>query len=303
MGPSHGLPERSGSSDGGCVPGARDGISWRLPAAALRDHVVCYSGFQTEFAMPRRRLELPIGLITLVFSFQEGLRLSAAGSARAAYRAMLTGPRVFPTVGEHSGAVYGIEVNVTLTGAYRLFGIPMRHFESAYLDLADVLGADSDRLTDRLRDAPGWPERFDVLDRALTGRLDTARTVAPEVGWAVSRLCTQRGGPRTLAAITDETGWSPRLLRARFQEQVGLSPKAMARVGRLQQALRMLAAGDSGALTAVLCGFHDQAHLSREVKAMTGLTPSVFARVRGGLPPGSPLDRVPGRMTSVVLEG
>ncbi|MFE4856333.1 helix-turn-helix domain-containing protein [Streptomyces sp. NPDC056670] len=287
----------------GCVQGARDGISWRLPAAALRPHVVCYSGFQTEFATPRRRLELPIGLITLVFSFHEGLRLSAEGSARAAHRAMLTGPRVFPTLGEHSGVVHGVEVNMTLTGAYRLFGIPMRHFESAYLDLADVFGAGSDRLADRLRDAPGWPERFDVLDRELAGRLDEARTVAPEVRWAVSRLCTRGGGPRTLTAIADETGWSPRLLRARFQEQVGLSPKSMARVGRLQQALRMLAAGGSGAQTAALCGFHDQAHLSREVKAMTGLTPSAFARARGGLPPGSPLDRVPGRMTSVVLEG
>jgi hypothetical protein len=41
--------------------------------------------------------------------------------------------------------------------------------------------------------------------------------------------------------------------------------------------------------------------LRPHVKAMTGLPPARFAVLRGGLPPGSALDRMPGRITSVLL--
>ena len=56
-------------------------------------------------------------------------------------------------------------------------------------------------------------------------------------------------------------------------EQIGLGPKAAARVLRLQRARRLLASGRGQAETAAMCGFYDQAHLSGEFKAMTGCTP------------------------------
>lgn len=45
----------------------------RRPAVPLRPLVINYTGFQTEFTAPRRRLELPTGCVTLVFNFSEGL--------------------------------------------------------------------------------------------------------------------------------------------------------------------------------------------------------------------------------------
>ncbi|MEU7725597.1 helix-turn-helix domain-containing protein [Streptomyces sp. NPDC040724] len=107
--------------------------------------------------------------------------------------------------------------------------------------------------------------------------------------------------PEALSSITGEVGRSSRHLRARFGPQVGPAPKAVARVARLQRALRLRSLGLEGAEVAAFGGFHDQAHRIREFKAMTGLTPSRFAARRGGLPPGSALDRVPGRVTSLPL--
>jgi transcriptional regulator GlxA family with amidase domain len=80
--------------------------------------------------------------------------------------------------------------------------------------------------------------------------------------------------------LAEEVGWSARHLENRFREQIGLGPKAAARVLRLQRARRLLAAGRGAAETAALCGFYDQAHLSGEFKTMTGCTPREFTAAR-----------------------
>lgn len=105
--------------------------------------------------------------------------------------------------------------------------------------------------------------------------------------------------------LADEVGWSVRQLENRFREQIGLGPKAAARVLRLQRARRLLAAGRSQAETAAACGYYDQAHLSGEFRAMTGCTPREFTAARGtpsAPPPGPPgTDRMAGEATSLVL--
>ncbi|MET9607118.1 helix-turn-helix domain-containing protein [Streptomyces sp. NPDC006512] len=304
-----GFPDTKGFLDAPTrpSPAAAPAGSRRRPAAVLRPHVLNYTGFRTRFEAPRRRLELPTGCVTLVFTFSEGLWVTRTGelsTARlrpaAVSRALVSGPRTVPALGVHAGAVHGLEVNMSPLGAYRLFGIPMVHFEEALVDLAEVLGPQGRHLTERLQALDGWPERFDLLDSVFAARLDGGPAVTPEVRGALARLWTDGG---SLARATEETGWSPRHLRARFREQVGLPPKAVARLFRLQHALRRLAAGAAPARVAAACGYHDQAHFGRDVKAMTGLPPARFAALRGGLPPGSALDRVPGRITSVLLPG
>ncbi|MCX4525630.1 MULTISPECIES: AraC family transcriptional regulator [unclassified Streptomyces] len=277
----------------------------RRPAAALRPHIVNYTGFRTRFPAPRHRLELPTGYVTLVFSFGEGLWVTRTGGPaatrlRPASGAMLSGPRTGAALGVHAGAVHGLEVNMSPLGAYRLFGIPVAQFEDAHVDLAEVLGPAGRHLTERLHSLGSWEARFRLLDDLFTARLERGPTASPEVRAALTRLWEDSG---SLARATAETGWSARHLRARFREQVGLSPKGVARVFRLQHALRLLAAGTAPARVAAACGYHDQAHLGREVKALTGLAPSRFTALRAGLPPGSVLDRVPGRITSVLLSG
>ncbi|MDJ0385324.1 helix-turn-helix domain-containing protein [Streptomyces sp. G-G2] len=284
---------------------AASGSVRRRPTAALRPYIANYIGFHTWFDAPRRRLELPTGFVSLVFTFTDGLWISrtedpAAAPPRQASRAMVSGPRTVPAIGVHAGAVRGLEVNMSPLGAYRLFGLPMAYFEDAHVDLVDVLGATWQSLPDRLQQLDAWQERFALLDEVLCARLDGGPHPSPEVRGALWRLWTDGG---SLSGVAAETGWSARTLRARFREQVGLSPKGVSRVFRMQHALRLMSAGTSLAQVAAVCGYHDQAHLSRDLKAMTGLAPSRFVKLRGGLPPGSVLDRVPGRISSVMLSG
>lgn len=91
-----------------------------------------------------------------------------------------------------------------------------------------------------------------------------------------------------LPALTDRLGISERHLRRRFHDTVGYGPKTLQRVLRLRTFVRRAAEGDSDlAGLAAAAGYADQAHLTRECRDLTGVTPSVLAgRGSTSWPPG-----------------
>lgn len=88
---------------------------------------------------------------------------------------------------------------------------------------------------------------------------------------AVSRLGVP--GAR-VADVAAEVGYSERQLNRRVLAAVGYGPKMLARVARL----RRLVAIEAGPLAAraLTAGYASQAHMSDEVRELTGLTPVRF---------------------------
>jgi AraC-like DNA-binding protein len=76
--------------------------------------------------------------------------------------------------------------------------------------------------------------------------------------------------------ISGELGWSRRRLVETFRQSVGLTPKTLARVLRFDHALSLWKADPQlpWADLAFDAGYHDQAHFSREVRALSGQTPT-----------------------------
>ena len=85
----------------------------------------------------------------------------------------------------------------------------------------------------------------------------------------------------------DETGWSRRHVTERFRRQLGLSPKAYARLLRFEHASSLLGeppAGRTLAEVATEAGYYDQSHLSRDFVALAGMTPGAVAADAGLAP-------------------
>jgi transcriptional regulator GlxA family with amidase domain len=81
-----------------------------------------------------------------------------------------------------------------------------------------------------------------------------------------------------VAELARELGWSRRRLVARFREEVGLPPKAAARMQRFEHARSVAGRADrpDWARIAVECGYYDQSHLINDFRAVTGQTPVTF---------------------------
>jgi AraC-like DNA-binding protein len=95
---------------------------------------------------------------------------------------------------------------------------------------------------------------------------------------ARAHLTERWNQPIRLGELSTVAGLSPFELARRFRQQVGLPPHAFQLDLRVNNARRLLAAGETPAAVAAACGFADQPHLTRAFKRLVGVTPAAFAR-------------------------
>jgi len=228
-----------------------------------------YQGFDQSMDAPVRRLELPHAGIVLIVSL--GPRIDVDGDAHGSFVAGLYDAPVTVTDDGHQSC---LQANLTPLGARMLLGLPMRELAGRTVALDDVLGGGD--LAQRLAELPTWPARFAALDAFLLRRLRDAVAPRPDVAYAWARL-EHTGGRVAIGALCGELGCSGRHLSARFGEEVGMAPKAFARVLRFERAAALLADGVRPAQVSATCGFADQSHLNREFRALAGRSPVALA--------------------------
>lgn len=230
-----------------------------LPHPRLRPFVAGYAGFAARpLGTALRRRALPLNQAIVVIDF--------IGPERH-----VTGPRSAGEVYEQVGRRRGIAVELTPAGVSALLGVPTRELVGATVALDEVLGRRGVRLVEQLDAAPSWAARFGVLDERLSAWLDPDRIPAGPVLQAWSRLQDSAGRVR-IGGLADGLGISRRYLEIGFQRQIGLTPKTVARIARFQRAVQLLGRPVAQLETALACGYADQQHFSREIRAMTGIT-------------------------------
>jgi AraC-like DNA-binding protein len=107
-------------------------------------------------------------------------------------------------------------------------------------------------------------------------RVCRARRLDPQVAWIAARI-TESGGRAPIAALREHTGLSKTRLATLFREQIGMLPKAYARVVRFRRALALLDDEPSSLAEAALdAGYYDQSHMTTEFRELGGLTPREF---------------------------
>lgn len=113
-----------------------------------------------------------------------------------------------------------------------------------------------------------------VLDAILLRHLMRAAPIDP-LAVAAGRLLLRE--PGRIADVARRMGVSPRHLTRTFHHAVGLTPKMFARISRFQRVAAVLdddgAGGEVLAGVALACGYYDQSHLVRDVRAFAGGTP------------------------------
>ncbi|WP_367321841.1 helix-turn-helix domain-containing protein [Streptomyces sp. HUAS ZL42] len=285
---AHGVPAGAGA-----VEVARLGGLWRVTRPwhpGLRPFLRSYVGYGEAVTSPYEARLVPTGRATLVISLAEPFtqvrRLGVPGGDSGTIGSLVVGLEDRPAICVHPGGQEAIRVEFTPLGAYRLFGMPMSELTNLAIEVRDVLGPAAGTLVERLASTGDWAARFDLLDAALLARLGRGPEPAPEVGHAW-RLLSASAGAVPISRIAAEVGWSQGYLIRRFTQQIGLTPKASARVLRFRHAVAMLNRG-TASLTEIstACGFYDQAHLNREFRAIAGTTPGQMVasrRVEGAL--------------------
>jgi len=208
---------------------------------------------------------------------------------------LLLCPSAYVVFGTHSPGVHGaVTRRVTAQligdgwvfgtrfkpGAFRTFADRSMHdLCDRVVPLREVFDADGERLSDGVCAAHETDARV-----ALVEAFFTARATKPSAdAQVVERAVTLARSEHELSRVQDlaaRVGVSVRVLEMKFREFVGMSPKVMLLRCRVQEAAMCLLAGErvDFAELALRCGYVDQAHLIREFKLQTGLTPGQYVR-------------------------
>lgn len=166
-------------------------------------------------------------------------------------------------------------------GAAPLFDFPLAEISDERHELESCLPRTLGRLGEELAEIDGTPERVERFRSRLSARLHRGRSPDRLVASAVAEI-HRAGGRGTVASLARELEVGRRRLERRFRRDVGLAPKELCRIVRLQSLLRRLErrCGRRGASRpgwvglAHEHGFADQSHLVREFRQLTGTTPS-----------------------------
>jgi AraC-like DNA-binding protein len=252
-------------------------VSWevvrRAPLPVLRPYVhSALEGWAQTAGRATTLREVPFPGVPLILSLDSGWEIDRSGRRTS----FVAGLHDVPTLVRGEPTWTCIELRLTPLGAHRLVQVPMHELRNASIELDELL-PETGELADGLRETTSWETRFDLLEAFLARRLTDSTPPSPEVEWSWQRLVSSRGRVR-ISVLEQETGWSPRRLITRFREQIGLSPKAAARVIRFDRAASALRSGTATSLAALAydCGYADQPHLNREFRELAGTTPAAF---------------------------
>lgn len=233
---------------------------------------------------------LPSGLahVVLRLSGPPLTMLSAHGTgpAQVLRRGIVGGPRTSAYIKEVADAeTVGAELTAGATLA--LLGVPGRQLAERHAPLDDVLGRVTERWCDELAGLPSGHARAQRFEALLLGRLRESVS-PPVVRHAIARFSDSHATV-SVSEVVRESGYSHRRFISLFEESTGITPKRFTRVVRFRKTLEALRRGEPhaerpeslGSLAAEL-GYADQAHLTREFREYTGITPARYRQSQPG---------------------
>lgn len=185
--------------------------------------------------------------------------------ARADGSVVIAGPDTGPHLSDLAPMSPVVGVRLRPGAAAAVLGVPLHELRDQRTALAELWGEEGRRLEEALASAD--TSRMWHLVAAVAARREAPDPLVS----AGARQLTREPRVR-VADLARDLGLSERQLLRRFDDAVGYGPKVLARVLRLQRLLEL--PGDGLAGLALQAGYADQAHMSTEVRRLTGLTPA-----------------------------
>lgn len=230
---------------------------------------------------------LPSGLAHVVLRLSGPplymLSANGRGPAQVIRSGIVGGPRTSAYIKQVANAeTVGAELTAGATLA--LLGVPGRLLAEQHAALDDLLGPVTESWCDELAGLSTGRARAQRFEALLLSRL-REHVLPPVVRHAIARF-SDVTNEVSVADVVSESGYSHRRFISLFEESTGITPKRFARLVRFRRTLEALKRCEQGAESlgalAVALGYADQAHLTREFRDYTGITPARYRQSQPG---------------------
>ena len=159
-------------------------------------------------------------------------------------------------------------------GFFKLFGVPMAAFTDQRIDLKVVLGNEAVLLENQILESSTHQQRINTIEQFLRNKLCRTSIRIDVVDNALSTIL-QRRGILSINQLSDDLCISPRQVRRRFTEKVGISPKLFSRIVRFNYISGLFSTAKASWTDMVQEGeYYDQAHFIRDFCDFSGRKPT-----------------------------
>lgn len=189
-------------------------------------------------------------------------------------------------VHQFTGSTFlNVQIVFQPTGVFRLTGIPAHELTNQHLDATLIFHKDIRNTLDRLQHAKTYLELLTVIEAFAFSLVRRSRRDSLPVD-AISRYIIQRGGNVSMDELADGACLGARQFKRKFCERTGVNPKTYARIVRLTRAYNLKNAYPSKDWleVAMMCGYYDYQHLTKDYIDFTGVNPNAFLVMEGKTP-------------------
>lgn len=249
------------------------------PPLELSPFVKCFWSLENDpEPVPVRQRVVPDGCMELIIHYGDPYRqYFEDGSSKLQPRSFIYGQINSFLEITATGRSGIIAARFLPDGLNPFLKIPVASLDDKAEPLSTLFGAEAGLLESRVIDAKDNLERKAQMEQFLLSQLLRADTVDGITKSCVA-LIFQTQGRISVSELANKMNIHQRNMERRFNHVVGLSPKQLARMMRLQAALKMLCQKKSGNLTSIAheTGYFDQAHFIKDFKEFTGQSPKSF---------------------------
>lgn len=247
----------------------------RPPSAALEPYVSELWFARGTLGAPSERIA-PTGAAVLGIVLGDPIVQVPRNGEGESFRAtsgFLIGPSDEAMVNDPAGETWAVGIVATPVGCAAAFGVRPAGIRNRVVDPRDWPGFG---VRNELA-AASPDEALNLVDTALLEHLATPDAGLPRVADAVAALT--EAPTRPIAELAAELGISHGHLDREFGRIVGLTPRVLARVLRLRALVASIDVygGVEWTTLAAELGWFDQAHLIRDFRRFTGVTPGEYA--------------------------
>ena len=258
-------------------------ISYReyLPCPSLSPYIDKYWEFEGKPEYGMRIHILPDGCVDFIFTLGEVANTVGGSLVMHPYRSYFVGPmNTYSELVTYAETVHMLGVRFLPGGIFHFADLPLQELVNKRVSTADLPTLFDDSFAERMCELTSTSERIHLLENILLRFLAHHNSLdsRQDLAFAVHRI-KQSKGNLSIDSLTRQICLCPRQFERRFKMFTGYTAKEYSRIIRFQNTIDLLRElpGESLLSIAVKAGYYDVSHLSREIKRLSGNTPSSFA--------------------------
>ncbi|MBO3697168.1 AraC family transcriptional regulator [Roseivirga sp. E12] len=221
---------------------------------------------------------IPDGCIEMTFNLEDKIKRYITEDEYIVHpQSMIMGQRTKSYFIEPLGNVKSFAICFYPYGFANFVSTPLEDLVDIETPIESLFGeSDAKELEQNIIQASSTAERIAVIEAFLLKKLNQNTTIQNIVKTTVDTLVSTNGSASITQIMNGDLS-KRRQLERYFKKEIGISPKQLGRVLRLQTALNLLLNSDKN-LTSIAyeSEYFDQTHFIKDFKEFTGITPKEF---------------------------